>query len=635
MLLRVRALVVDDSASMRRLLAQHLAERGYEVRVSGSGEAALEQHRKEPFDLMLVDWTLPGMSGLDLCRAVRAEPGGEDVVLLVITGRNQPEDLHAVLDAGASDYLSKPVDLSMLGTRLLVAARQADALRKRRQGREALEQAEEAFGRLVEAAPDAILVTRGTRVAYANPRLVRFLGYDSAGQLADVSVRALLHRDEPLSVLEPRDGPAAPQELRLVRRDGTVVTGEAVAVRVVFHGEPSLLVMIRDVSERKEMQARLLLADRMASVGTLAAGVAHELNNPLAYVINNLKLSREELDGELNPERLELLKLQLEEASHGARRMRDILKDLRTFARGEESRDADVDVNEVLVSCVSMCWNEIRHRARLEKKLGQVPKVRIDPSRLGQVFLNLLINAAQAVDEGRAADNQITVATREDDGFVVIAVRDTGRGIAAEDMPRIFDPFFTTKAPQEGSGLGLSICQNIVTRAGGRIDVESVRGEGTTFTVRLPALQTPSALTPKPPSGRPKARAPSGPAKVLVIDDEELVGRSIRRALRRHDVQVVTTGRDAIRLLTAQPAPDIDIVFCDLMMPELSGMDVFEAVERANPTMAERFVFMTGGAFTPRARRFLETTRNECLEKPFDLSEVRELTQRALSKRER
>ncbi|MEM9073873.1 MAG: response regulator, partial [Myxococcota bacterium] len=268
----MRALVVDDSASMRRLLAEHLAERGYEVRTAGSGEAALEQHRKDPFDLMLVDWTLPGMSGLDLCRAVRAEPAGEDVVLLVITGRNQPQDLHAVLDAGASDYLAKPVDPDVLRTRLLVAARQADALRNRRLGREALERAEEAFGRLVEAAPDAILVLRDHKVAYANPRLVRFLGYDSAGQLTGTALRRLLHQDEPLSLLEPRDGPAAPQEVRLLRRDGAVVTGEAIAVRVAFQGESSLLVMIRDVSERKEMQARLLLADRMASVGTLAAG---------------------------------------------------------------------------------------------------------------------------------------------------------------------------------------------------------------------------------------------------------------------------------------------------------------------------------------------------------------------------
>ncbi len=633
MLRPVRALVVDDSASMRRLLAQHLAERGYEVRVSGSGEAALEQHRREPFDLMLVDWTLPGMSGLDLCRAVRAEPGGEDVVLLVITGRSQPEDLHAVLDAGASDYLSKPVDLTNLSTRLLVAARQADALRKRRQGREALERAEEAFSRLVEAAPDAILVTRGLKVAYANPRLVRFLGYDSASQLAEVSLRTLLHRDEPLSAIEPRDGPAAPQEIRLVRRDGTVVTGEAVAVRVVFDGQPSTLVMIRDVSERKEMQARLLLADRMASVGTLAAGIAHELNNPLAYVINNLKLSREELDQGLDPERLELLKLQLEEASHGARRMREILRDLRTFARGEETREAEVDVNEVVVSCVSVCWNEIRHRARLEKKLGTVPKVRIDPSAFAQVVLNLLINAAQAVDEGRT-DNCICVATEASGDSVLLTVRDSGRGIAADDMSRIFDPFFTTKTPQEGTGLGLSICRNIVTRAGGRIDVESAPGVGTTFTVRLPRAESQRAPTASP-SARPRARARGGVANVLVIDDEELVGRSIRRALRSHDVQVVTTGRDAIRLLTGQESADFDIVFCDLMMPELSGMDVFEAVERANPTVAERFVFMTGGAFTPRARHFLEATRNECLEKPFDLRAVRDLAQRAVGRQAR
>ncbi|MEM9074065.1 MAG: ATP-binding protein, partial [Myxococcota bacterium] len=372
-----------------------------------------------------------------------------------------------------------------------------------------------------------------------------------------------------------------------------------------------------------------LLADRMASVGTLAAGVAHELNNPLAYVLNNLKLSREELDRELDPARLELIRMQLDEAGHGARRMRDILRDLKTFARGDDVAEPIVDVNEVLASCISMCWNEIRHRARLEKKLGDVPLVRVDESRMGQVILNLLINAAQSVDEGHASENRIEVSTFVEGEFVVITVSDTGRGIPAENMSRIFDPFFTTKPAQEGSGLGLSICQNIVTRAGGRIDVESVVGEGSIFRVRVPSARIRKSQAPAEDVA-PPLRVEPGVAQVLVVDDEELVGRSIRRALRHHDVQVVTTGRDAIRLLCAQPPPPIDIVFCDLMMPEVSGMDVFDAVQRDAPSMAERFVFMTGGAFTPRARRFLDQVSNLCLEKPFDLGAVRELAQRAV-----
>ena len=629
----MRALVVDDSPAMRKLLAAHLVDRGYEVRTTDSGERALEHHMRQPFDLLLVDWTLPGMSGLDLCRAIRASPRANDPVILVITGRNQPADLHAVLDAGATDYVAKPVDPDVLATRLLIAARQADAAHKRREGEEALVSAEEAFRLLVEAAPDAILVLRDGRVAYGNPRFVRFLGYDSASQLEGRSLRELLHPDDPVSILDPHDGPAAPVEATFLKRDGSTVSGEAITVRSAFGRHPALLAIIRDVSERRDMHARLLLADRMANVGTLAASVAHELNNPLAYVLSNLRLSREELDEatEMDAERLALIKMQLDEAGHGARRMRDILREMMTFASGEEKPDTLIDVNELVSSCINMCGNELRHRARVETSFGECAPVRMDPSKAGQVFLNILINAAQAMDETRASTNVVCVHTESSGGFTRVQIRDTGRGIEADDLERIFEAFFTTRS-EEGSGLGLSIAQNIVQLAGGTIDVESGVDEGTTITVSLPAASGVKTQVSKPvPSQRVTSSTHS--ACVLVVDDEELVGRSIRRALRTHDVQVVTRGRDAIRLLCASPPPNFDIVFCDLMMPEVSGMDVFAAVSDASPEMAERFVFMTGGAFTPRARRFLEALPHPCMEKPFDLALVRTLAVDAAARR--
>lgn len=618
---------------MRKLLAAHLVDRGYEVRTTDSGERALEQHGREPFDLLLVDWTLPGMSGLDLCRAIRSAPEANDPVILVITGRSQPADLHAVLDAGATDYVAKPVDPDVLATRLIIAARQAESVRKRREGEEALVSAEEAFRLLVEAAPDAILVIRDGCVAYGNPRFVRFLGYDTASQLEGRPVRELLHPDDPISILEPQDGPAAPVEARFSRRDGTTVSGEAITVRSTFGRHPALLAMIRDVSERREMHARLLLADRMANVGTLAASVAHELNNPLAYVLSNLRLSREELDETLDAERLALVKMQLDEAGHGARRMRDILREMMTFASGEEKPDTLIDVNELLSSCINMCRNELRHRAKVETRFGDCESVRMDPSKAGQVFLNVLINAAQAMDETQSATNVVEIETESRDGRTLVRIRDTGRGIAPEHLERIFDAFFTTR-DDDGSGLGLSIAQNILRLAGGTIDVDSVVGEGTTVTITLPSANGARSEAPRAtPSQR--SSASSRPAQVLVVDDEELVGRSIRRALRAHDVQVVTRGRDAIRLLCASPAPEFDIVFCDLMMPEVSGMDVFSEVSREAPEMAKRFVFMTGGAFTPRARRFLESLPNRCMEKPFDLGLVRTLTVDAASRKQR
>jgi CheY-like chemotaxis protein len=222
--------------------------------------------------------------------------------------------------------------------------------------------------------------------------------------------------------------------------------------------------------------------------------------------------------------------------------------------------------------------------------------------------------------------NRITVRTRTDpEGWALVEVADNGTGIEPERMSRLFEPFFTTKAVSEGTGLGLSICRNIVRDAGGTIEVESEPGRGTRFVVRLPASATSHVAqeTQAPPSTSSGARA-----RVVVIDDEPLVGRSIRRALRDHDVQLYSSGEEAIqRLCSDEP---VDVVFCDLMMPEVSGMEVYARVSEQRPDTASRFVFMTGGAFTPQAREFLKETPLACLEKPFELRQIRDLvTERA------
>ena len=501
-----RTLVVDDSSSVRKLLRELLRERDHEVTTVETAEEGLEAHRRQPFHLMLVDWTLPGMSGLDLCRAVRSRPGGEQVIILVITGRNRAEDLHTVLDAGASDYLSKPIDPEVLGTRLLIAER----------------------------------------------------------AIADTHRRG---------------------------------------------------------QERREMESRLAFADRMASIGTLTAGVAHELNNPLMYVLSNLRLTREEIDAQAETESLELAKQQLDEAIHGAIRMQNIVRDLKTFSRVDDEQRGNVDIKNVVESSINISWNEIRHRATLERDFGETPVVDVNESRLGQVFLNLLINAAQAMPDRTVLENRITVRTHtEADGWAVIEVADNGTGIEPERMNHVFEPFFTTKGVSEGTGLGLSICRDIVRDAGGTIEARSEAGRGSTFVVRLPPSTR--ADLPQRTQAPPTVTVGSS-ATVIVIDDEPLVGRSIRRALRGHEVEVFSSGKEAIsRLCSERP---FDVVFCDLMMPDVSGMDVFREVSDRRPDLASRFVFMTGGAFTKKARSFLEKTQLTCLEKPFELHQIRDL----------
>jgi PAS domain S-box-containing protein len=364
---------------------------------------------------------------------------------------------------------------------------------------------------------------------------------------------------------------------------------------------------------REHMRAKLILSDRMSSVGTLAAGIAHEINNPLGYVIANVDMIMADLRAPTMSR--EDLQAMAADVRAGAERIRKIVRGMKAFSRADEERRVVVDVTAVLDQASHMTAAEVRHRARLVKSYGPVPRVHADEVRLGQVFVNLLINAAQATDDRGADANEIRVVTRTDAaGRAVIEVRDTGCGIAEEARARIFDPFFTTKPVGVGTGLGLSICHGIVTDLGGEIEVESKVGVGSVFRVLLP----PAAVDARPAAAL--APAPGGGTarrgRVLIVDDDLMLGKAMRRVLSAHDVTVLTNAEDALQRIASREA--FDLILCDLMMPEMTGMDLHAKLLDVAPDTVARMVFVTGGAFTPRARAFLDEVPNERLEKPLD-----------------
>jgi PAS domain S-box-containing protein len=455
------------------------------------------------------------------------------------------------------------------------------------------------------------------------------------------------------------------------------------------HGRVAEVIGVAtDVTDRanaeralRRSEAQLLEADRLASLGALSAGVAHEINNPLAYVLLNIDLVIRELesrptasipaaaghDAPAHPRSpqpprpagrsLADLAARLREARSGVERVRLIAQDLKSFSRVDTERRAPVDVRGVLDSSIDIAGNEIRHRARLVRDYRDVPPVEADPSRLGQVFLNLLVNAVQAMSDEGAARNEIRVSTGVDaSGRVVVTIADTGAGIPRALLDRIFEPFFTTKPPGVGTGLGLAICKSIITSLGGQISVESAVDRGTTFRVVLPACAEPARVAapahdggrpstppfghrwslsagksavpeprPSPPPADPAPRRPLGSAlasrraRVLIVDDEPVLANALGRSIEpEHDVVVLSSGRDALDLLRRDDR--FDVILCDLIMPAVTGMDLFEELRRTKPALAERIVFMTGGTFTPRTREFLATVRNPTLDKPFELS---------------
>jgi PAS domain S-box-containing protein len=452
-----------------------------------------------------------------------------------------------------------------------------------------------------------------------NPAWSRTLGWSEEELLSRPSIE-FVHPDDRSATLSGRGRLRSGEELgylvnRYLCRDGSCRWFEWRSVAEPDRG--LVYASARDVTAQKEaeaelaqamereqqLQRQLLVADRMASVGTLAAGVAHEINNPLAYVSGNLDLLLEDLarlQDSVPRKRLDDMLAMAGDAREGAERIRRIVGGLRTFSRVEKEERRVVEVGPMLDVAVNMTINEIRHRARLHREEGPVPPVMADDARLCQVFINLLVNAAHAVGEEAPADQQIRIVTATDEeGRAVIAIEDSGPGIAEDILPRIFDPFFTTKPVGIGTGLGLSICHTIVASLGGSLVASNRPGGGTRFRVVLPAANGSSeAVDTVEVAGEEGADSgcrPAAPrARVLVLDDD-------------HGFQ---------------------IIFCDLMMPEMSGMEFHAELERRFPDLACRVVFISGGAFTPAAHGYLDRVPNERLGKPFRPEEIRALVRR-------
>jgi PAS domain S-box-containing protein len=383
--------------------------------------------------------------------------------------------------------------------------------------------------------------------------------------------------------------------------DGVVIGGVGIA---------------EDVTERRALEARLSAADRLATVGTLAAGIAHEINNPLAYVMLNLGLL--ERDPELAPSS----RTALERAREGAERVRLIIRDLRIFSRVEDDRRVSIDVREAIDSALNLARGEIAARARLVRETPPVPRVLGDEARLSQVMLNLIMNAAQAIPAGDPHHHTITVRTAQRDSWIEVAISDTGEGIPRDQLAHIFEPFWTTKPVGVGTGLGLSIVHGIVEALCGRIEVESEPGTGSTFRVLLPVGPEPAPERVAPPR---EATAQAAPASILIIDDERHFAQALRAALqRRHRVDIETSGRAGLARLLRDGA-SYDLVVCDLMMPDVSGTTILEAVRDAAPELLGRIVIVTGGAYSEEVRGLLEQLSVRVLEKPFEMAELEAL----------
>jgi PAS domain S-box-containing protein len=496
---------------------------------------------------------------------------------------------------------------------------------ERRAATDALARSEQRFRQLIELAPDAVWINDGRRLLFANPTAARMLRYPTVEALLATDVRDIIAPEDQGPMRERtqemfRTGlPLPPRDYRTRRSDGTWVVTEVQSMPIEWEGGPALLGFSRDVTGRKEMEARLQQSERLAALGTLLAGIAHEVNNPLSYTLLGIEQAIAQLARLTAPaEDIAKLREALEAALQGATRVAAVVGQIRATTRPDGEERGPVDVRAALESALRVTHNEIHHRARLVTELAEVPPGLVVGSaqRLEQVFLNLLVNAVQALPDGRP-ENEIRVVLRAPSASeVLIEVADNGPGIPDDVRSRIFDPFFTTKPVGLGIGLGLSICHGIVTSHGGTITVESAPGRGSTFRIVLPAQAPEPARAERAGSAAAPTTARAR-RRVLVIDDEPALAAMIRRVLSKEcQVDLAADAREGLERLDG--AEDYDVVLCDLMMPDMTGMDLFAEVARRRPGLERRFIFMTGGAFTPRATEFLAQVSNRRLEKPFE-----------------
>lgn len=513
------------------------------------------------------------------------------------------------------DVLAYMVNSTAVELELLFAERERDRDRQRA---------------VFEAMLDGVLLLDASHhVTQANPAVARLLDTSPEDLLASPIGSLVAHDDirriedalSRLSAEEPLHG----FEVSMLTSAGRLLP--IVLNASVYDERKGIVLVLRDERELRETRAQLQIADRMAVIGTVTAGAAHEINNPLMYVQANIEFVIGELEGraDLPPE----VMAALEEGLSGSRRIRDIVKQLKVFSRSDdEKRLKQVDVNVLLDATLQLLNNELRHRARVVRNYGTVGPILANESRLGQVFLNLIHNAAQAIPDGDADAHEVTITTSMDGDRVVIGVSDTGCGISPETLPRVFDAFFTTKPSGLGTGLGLSVCQKVVTAAGGSIRVRSEVGKGSTFEVYLPSCAAAALVAEK--ADTPSALPQSIPT-ILVVDDEPSIGEGLRRLLSRtYDVSAVGDGAAALDLMGRGA---FDVVLCDVMMPRMSGMALYKRVVESFPDQADRFIFMTGGTFTAESRAFLDDVKQPLLEKPFRRSDVLDLIDAVLARK--
>lgn len=627
----MKILLVEDHQGSRRNMQRLIERRGHEVTPCGSVEEAETALAKEKFPFLILDWMLPGRSGVDLCRELRTQPDGDEPYIWLVTGRSDTKALEEALEAGANDYLLKPIDAGRLNLRLSVAERQIRGLAERNESRAALRDYARNMTGILENTTDGFLALDSDwKFIYVNPK---------AASLLDCSRGELL--GESFWKKFPKVcGSLFETDYRRKMAEGSALEFEATDATGTHwfevHAYPSgqgISVFFHDVDRKKTTEEERLKTSKLESLGTLAAGIAHDLNNILTVISGNIGLAQfgaQEGAANYLPS--------LSKASRAAEYAAHLSNQLLTFAKGSMPYKQVAAVGEMLTQACEFALHGSNLRAEI-----QIPsdlwKAEVDPEQIKQVVNALILNARDAMPFGGMVRLHAENKEIKQDGnailmpgcYLKVSVSDHGEGITPEVAQRMFDPYFTTKAL--ASGLGLSISHSIVKKHGGFLHLESSSADGSTFAFYLPAVEV---KTSAPKLKDKERRFNFDRQRVLIMDDDESIRELTAQLLATlgYDVTAVGDGAEAIRTYerALRTGERFQAVILDATIRGgLGGVATVERLRQIDPDVSA--IVCSGYSDEAALTEFLSYGFRAALPKPFTRTELGDVLQRVISER--
>ena len=623
----MKILLVEDHEESRRNLQRLIERRGHEVVGCGSAEEAETVLASEAFSFLILDWMLPGKSGVDLCRQLRAGTRGDEMFILLVTARGDTADLEQALEAGANDYLTKPLDLGLLNVRLSVAEQQIRDLHERNHARAALVESARTMTGILENTSDGFFALDAEwKFTYLNPEAETLLGRSRdlllgqniwemfpglVGSLFEANYRKVMAEQMP------------------VEFEASDATGKTWFEVHAYPSGRAVSVFFRDITERKRIEEERLTTSKLESLGTLAGGIAHDLNNILTVISGNIGLAQIEAPTDSGS----LLSF-LSKAGQAAQHAAHLSSQLLTFSKGGAPFKKVVSITELLQQAAefSLHGSNLRAETFIADDLRSAE---VDAAQIEQVVNALMINAREAMLEGGTIEVRAENVNLEESAgiplaagrYIKVSIADTGTGIADDLASKIFDPYFTTKPT--ASGLGLAISYSVVKKHGGFLHLESTSSEGSTFTFYLPAAEA-KAATPTAPINNRVFHF--NHQRVLVMDDEAAIRELTSQLLSTlgYEVTAVPDGLEAVRIYerALRRGENFQAVILDATVRGgMGGLATIERLRGLDPQVTA--IICSGYSDEAALSEFLSFGFRGALPKPFTRRELADALQRA------